>query len=43
MTVYPAIEAFVDDFLRMGLKNRTLSLIENGSWRRRQIDSCGKS
>ena len=32
MTVYPAIEAFVDDFLRMGLKNRTLSLIENGSW-----------
>lgn len=32
MTIYPSIEIFVDDFLRMGLKNRTLTLIENGSW-----------
>ena len=32
MTIYPAIEIFVDDLLRMGLKNRTLTLIENGTW-----------
>ena len=32
MTVYPSIEIFVDDILRMGLKNRTISLVENGSW-----------
>lgn len=32
MTIYPSIEIFVDDCLRMGLKNRTLSLVENGTW-----------
>lgn len=32
MTIYPSVEIFVDDFLRMGLKNRSVSLIENGTW-----------
>lgn len=32
MTVYPSIEIFVDDFLRMGLKNRCVSFVENGTW-----------
>lgn len=32
MTIYPSVEIFVDDFLRMGLKNRAISLVENGTW-----------
>ncbi len=32
MTIYPAIDVYLDDMLRMGLKNRTFSLIQNGSW-----------
>ena len=32
MTIFPSIEIYLDDMLRMGLKNRTISLIENGSW-----------
>lgn len=32
MTIYPAIEEYLDDALRMGLRNRVLTLIENGSW-----------
>ncbi len=31
-TIYPAIETFIDDFLRMNLQNRTLTLIQNGTW-----------
>lgn len=32
MTIYPSVEIFVDDFLRMGLKNRAISFVENGTW-----------
>ena len=31
-TIYPAIDTYIDDFLRMNLQNRTLSLIQNGTW-----------
>ena len=31
-TIYPAIDIFIDDFLRMNLQNRTLTLIQNGTW-----------
>lgn len=32
MSIYPAIDEYLSDVLRMGLRNRTLTLIENGSW-----------
>lgn len=32
MTIYPAIENYINDFMRMGLQNRTFTLIQNGSW-----------
>ncbi len=31
-TIYPAIDTFITDFLRMGLQNRTFTLGQNGSW-----------
>ena len=31
-TIYPAIDIFLDDALRMGLSNRSFALIQNGSW-----------
>ncbi|MFA6860959.1 MAG: FprA family A-type flavoprotein [Bacilli bacterium] len=31
-TIYPAIDEFITDFLRMGLQKRTFTLIQNGSW-----------
>ncbi len=30
--IYPKIDTFVDDIVRAGLKNRTVSLIQNGTW-----------
>ena len=32
MTIYPDIEEYLTDILRMGLRNRKISIIENGSW-----------
>lgn len=32
MTIYPDIEEYLADILRMGLRNRKISIIENGSW-----------
>ena len=32
MTIYPDIEEYLTDILRMGLRNRKVSIIENGSW-----------
>ena len=32
MTIYPDIEDYLTDILRMGLRNRKISIIENGSW-----------
>ncbi len=30
--IYPKIENFIDDIVRTGLKNKTVSLIQNGTW-----------
>ncbi len=30
--IYPKVETFVDDMIRAGLKNRTITLIQNGTW-----------
>ena len=32
MTIYPDIEEYLTDIFRMGLRNRKISIIENGSW-----------
>lgn len=31
-TIYPAIDTYIEDFLRMNLHDRTLTIIQNGSW-----------
>jgi flavorubredoxin len=31
-TIYPAIDEYVTDFMRMLLQNRTFTIIQNGSW-----------